>query len=313
MIRRVVNHAVSPSARGASRDRGGGPGVACALMIGAAVACAGTLQAQTVAPRTQIWVAVGPATRGDAVVHMDAEPPLLLGFVAEARLTAAIPVPQTTSRAIEVGASWFPTRHVGLEAWLATDRGTARLTGGQDHTTLEYVARFPPGPAPRDIVIERDLPLPAMEASIRRWALGLNGAVRWTGSGRITGSASAGLCRIRASGDVVPLPMVSFWLGGHEVPFSEEYGVASTLGPTAAWRPNAGGTLDVRLTRHLALSTRVRRIWSSELALPVRATGIPEPVGMRPTEADLAHAMADSVARVPAATTRLSFGLTVQM
>jgi len=68
-----------------------------------------------------------------------------------------------------------------------------------------------------------------------------------------------------------------------------------------------------RATRHLALSTRVRMVWGGALVVPVRATRTTEPGGMRPADADVAHAMAGSMARVPAAATRLSVGLTLRI
>ena len=54
-------------------------------------------------------------------------------------------------------------------------------------------------------------------------------------------------------------------------------------------------------------------VWGGALVVPVRATRTTEPGGMRPADADVAHAMAGSMARVPAAATRLSVGLTLRI
>jgi hypothetical protein len=292
--------------------------VAACLVVAGVVVWPRSALAQADAPRAHVWAAVGAATGGDAALDLQAEPLRLGGFSADASLTMDAPIPGGLRPAIEAGLSWRAGRHAGVQVWLAHDEATPQLAPGTFHTTLDYVTSFPSGSVPVQVHDERDNPWPAIDGpavdgTISRWALGIEGMARWT-RGRLSGAISGGLARVRVAGRVTPLPFRSYWLGGHQVVFSQDHELTTRLGPASAWRGVVGTGLDSQLTRRVAVTTNVRLVAGSALDLPVQVRHITPPIPEfgQPVSPDaVAAAVSGSTVRVPTASVRVLVGLKV--
>jgi hypothetical protein len=221
-----------------------------------------------------IWIAGGVSSTGGGRIATDYEPPLLFGLQGVSRATQTVDVDRATAPHVEVGAQWFPTRHVGLEAWVSRERAEEFAPSSTYDTTLTYISRPPPDNLPRQSTYAQQTDWPPVRVAMRRWTAGVNIAVRPVLSTRVAWTISGGLSRIRVSGDVEPLGFTSFVLGGHSVLFPNEYLLNTRLEPAWAWRANAGTMLDVSLAEHLALTMGARAVVGDDLHPSVRVTGV---------------------------------------
>jgi hypothetical protein len=282
------------------------------LFAALAAACPTLATAQSDAPRVQAWAAVGAATAGDAALRLRANPVHVGVSIADSSLTMNTPIPTGAQPVLEVGVIWRAWRHAGVQTWFAHDEASPRLASGFFHTSIDYLTGFPAGSAPRFVHDERDTPWPAIDGAVTRRAIGVEGVVPWATSGRLSGTVAAGLCLVRLSGRVAPLPFRSYWLGGHEVLFWQDHELTTRLGSDAAWRASVGASVDSRLTRRLAVTTGARVISGAPLELPVHVRGISPAQTLGQTlPVDAIDRAVDAVVRVPTTSVRILVGLKV--
>lgn len=260
-----------------------------------------------------VWFAAGIATRGASGVVTDFDPPRLSGLEGSGRGTQRVDASGKASPLVEAGVQWFPVSRVGIEIWVSRDRGDEQATSSAYATTLTYISRQPPDHLPREFRYERGADWPPVRTEIRRWTVGLNGALRPVSSPRVAWIVSGGLAWVRLSGVIEPLGFTTFVLGGHSVLFPNEYRLTAALEPASAWRASAGTMLDVRLAPHLALTTGVRVVAGGDQELRLRVTGVD---GSRagfspPPEDEIDEALAGSTARVSTRSLRALAGLKV--
>lgn len=221
-----------------------------------------------------VWIAGGVATTGGARVVTDFEPPRLFGLDGSGRATQTVDAERHTQPLVEAGAQWFPAKHLGLELWVARDRGDQEATSSSYDTTLTYIARQPPDYVAREFTYERSTDWPPVRVEVRRWTVGANVALRPVASPRLGWVVSGGLARVRMSGVVEPLGFTTFVLGGRSVLVPNEYRLTTRLEPSWAWRANAGTTLDVRLASHAALTMGARYVFGGDEDVGLRVAGV---------------------------------------
>lgn len=300
--------------------RGGGSRLVCAGAASLAVTCAvlasssPVLAAPPDEPSTAVWVGAGVATLAGPVITTDFEPPRLFGLEGSGRGGQRVAMPGDRRVSIEGGAQWFPFRHAGVEVWAARDTGTATATGVTYATSLDYTARQPPDYVPRTYRYERGDPWPAIEASIRRWTVGFNGAYRPVVGPRVTWTVTGGLAWVRVSGSTAPLGFTTFSLGGHSVLVPNEYRMRVALEPASLWRASVGTALDTALSRHLAVTIGVRVVAGGDADLRLRVRDVDRSqAGFEPSDTDaITEALSASTARVPTRSARVVAGLKVR-
>lgn len=300
--------------------RGVGSRLVCAGAAALAMICAvlvspaPLLAAPPDEPSAAVWVGAGVATLAGPVITTDFDPPRLFGLEGSGRGGQRVEIPGDRRVSIEGGAQWFPVRHAGVEVWAARDTGTAAATGATYATSLDYTARQPPDHVPRTYRFERSDPWPAVEAGIRRWTVGFNGAFRPVVGRRVTWTLAGGLAWVRVSGSAAPLGFTTFSLGGHSVLFPNQYRLQVALEPASLWRANVGTALDATLSRHLAVTIGVRVVAGGDADLRLRVRDVDRSqAGFEPPDADaITEALSASTARVPTRSARVVAGLKVR-
>lgn len=147
--------------------------------------------------------------------------------------------------------AWFPGRHAGLEARAGWRTANLVGTSGPHRVSLTYTSRQPPDYVPRQFTLQRSDDQPGPEGRLETLSVDLVAVGRFGDPRRVRVSVSGGLAMFAIHGDVQPVRLSVFRLGGHSTLFSDEHAV--TLAFNRKWGFGAVGGLDA----HRALSDRV--------------------------------------------------------
>jgi hypothetical protein len=193
-------------------------------------------------------VATAPA--GDLVSAFS--PPLLFGTDFTSQGGQTLVMDAGGGMGFQGGVNVFVSPNVGLQ--VLVDRASADLSGANDpySVALTYVSR-PPNSPPVVVSTTQFVPWPGTSGSVVQTSAALNGVVRAGRTNQVNATMSGGLALVRLSGTVAPVGFTAFRLGGHSVLFSDEYRVATTLGPLTSIGFDVGAELNVPLGRVAAV------------------------------------------------------------
>jgi hypothetical protein len=153
-----------------------------------------------------------------------------------------------TGQGIAVGAGCFFPAGFGLR--LTVRRRIIPLGG--ENTPYEYFYRYtsisPPYYVPHEAVTTREVDWVPTDGSLGVTSVALEAAFRFPLAAGVAGVLFAGPSLHLASGRFSPLGFTEEWLGGHGVPFSQDYFVTINLPLSHKLGLEAGVELSVRLS-----------------------------------------------------------------
>jgi hypothetical protein len=210
----------------------------------------------------------------DTTLTTSYAPELRFGTVTSSSAGQTLQITGENGVGFEAGAALFFTESAGVQVLFGSDRFDLTGTNGPYTTHLDYISRQPPDNAPRSVVIDNQKDWPDTEGQLKQRDLSFNLVGRWRMGGRAVGQVSGGLTYFRVEGVVSPVGYTVYHLGGHSVLFPEEYELELAVEPSHGWGFNAGGTLDIGLGRHAALTADVRYLGGQSIAAPTTVAQI---------------------------------------
>ena len=228
-------------------------------------------------PRTEVWgglTIVGPGTETTLATSYT---PVIRNFVSAGQAGQELQLDAATQAGFELGASYFPVRHAGLQVLVGHDRFDLSGLSSPYVVHLEYTALFPPSYAPTPVVVDRSESWPDAAGDADQWTVCVNGVGRWSLGLSVRGQLSGGLTYVRMKAAVRPLGYSSFQLGGHSVLFSNLYELELSTRAASSLGFNAGGGLDIRLSPRLWLTTDLRYVNGGTVSAPLEVVEILNP------------------------------------
>lgn len=232
---------------------------------------------------------------------------------AEGRARQVLALDPAKGRGGEFGVNLFPSRAVGIQAFVSYASADVGGVNAPYEIDLRYTSRPPPDNRPIPVEVHRSLAWPDTTGRLRQWTLGVGPAVRWRRSPASV-VVSGGIAWARTSGEAEPLGFTTFWLGGHSVLFSEDVRLRVSLDPTMSVGGYLGTALGLDLARHLALTASVRLLLVGELDVPARIDAILDGTGglTSPEPGDIDRIVAAGPARLTPQRLSVAVGLTVR-
>lgn len=272
---------------------------------------AGPAAAQGVLSRVEIWAAVGAGSAGTGEVTTRYVPQAMFFSIERGSGGQTVTIDSGARFASEFGVDVFVNDVFGVEASIGRDTLEPTSPDGTYATALRYVSRFPPGSDPVLVDYSRSDPWGPVATDVRRWTTALNAVVRWGGRQRVGGTVSGGLALVNTAGSLSPLGYTTFTLGGHSTLFPNEYRLTAAVAPTTELRANVGGTLDVRLARHVAFSLALRQVLGADTVSSLRVTAVDRAsAGFDPPGNDeITTQLSRSTVALPTVSTRATVGL----
>jgi hypothetical protein len=263
--------------------------------------------------RVEVWASVGAGSAGTGEVTTRYEPELEFFTVERSSGGQTVTIDSGARLAQEFGVDVFLTDAFGLEAWVAHDTLEPTSDGGTYVTALRYVSRPPPSYDAVLVDYSRSDAWGAVATDVRRWTTAMNAVLRWGARRRVGGTVSGGLAFVNVAGDLSPLGYTMFVLGGHSTLFPNEYRLTADVEPTTTLRGNAGGTLDVRIASHVAVSFTLRQVFGADAVSSLRVTAVDRSsAGFDPPgHDDITAQLSRSTVALPTAATRALVGIRV--
>jgi opacity protein-like surface antigen len=253
----------------------------CPFIIALALLALAGLPASAQVPpdspaRIEAWVGVGTSSLLPETTYTSSYPPDPSYFGIDGQAGQTIILAGHRGRPIDFGLNYFPHTNFGFQVLSTSFRAEVGGTGSDYEVLFRYSSRQPPDYVSREHTYNYKGRWPDPTASMRRWALGMNGIGRFGSRGGITGFVSGGLALFRIEGNGESLGYTTFRLGGHSVLFPETREMRFEYGPANALGINAGGGVDVALHRNAAVSIDYRYfhagIVSAEVTLDKKVT-----------------------------------------
>ena len=185
--------------------------------------------------------------------------------------------------------SWFPARHVGVEARVRYRSATLKGVSGPHRLSLTYTSRQPPDYVPTQYTIERLDPRPDPEGHLRDLSFDLLAVGRFGDPRRIQLRLSGGLAILAISGDVQPVAFSHFQMGGHSVLFSDQHELTMAFERTWGFGAVAGVEVHRSLTRRAGLVAGIRALVPRTINAAASVTQVSESLfTLSPAEAQQA-------------------------
>ena len=185
--------------------------------------------------------------------------------------------------------AWFPAPRVGIESRVRFRSAGIEGASGPYGVNVTYVSRQPPDFVPREFTAGETRAWPDADGTIRHVSFDILVAGRLGDPRRVQLRPSVGLAIVGVSGDLQPIGLTTYRLGGHAVLFPNDHRVGVEFERT--WTAGLAGGLEV----YRALSPRVGVAVSGRLALPgqiqapARVTSVEGDIGeLTPGEAQQA-------------------------
>jgi len=175
---------------------------------------------------------------------------------------------------LEFGGAFFFTPAVGIQVLFAADSFDVSGVNGPHSAHLEYISRMPPDYIPRPMVVDREEDWPDTAGELKHRTLSFNAVGRGRLGRVVVGEVSGGLSYFRMDGPISPLGYATFTLGGHSTLSYELSELEVELGPASSWGFNAGGGIDVELSRTVALTADFRYFWGATITAPVTVSQV---------------------------------------
>jgi hypothetical protein len=170
--------------------------------------------------------------------------------------------------------AWFPATRVGLETRVRFRSATVDGTSGPYEVSVTYVSRQPPDYVPREHTFERSRTWPDEAGTIRDVSLDVVIVGRLGDPSRLQVRPSGGLALVGISGDLEPIGLTTFRLGGHSVLFPFEHRVSVAFDRT--WTVGAVGGVEVHraVGGRAGLTVSARVVVPREIEAPARVTAV---------------------------------------
>jgi len=224
--------------------------------------------------RVSAWVTLGISSVGNTELVTRYQPLLLFGTAEASSASQTVTAGRHGGWLATVGGQAFVSPHGGFESWMSWDSTATDAASSEYFTSLRYVSRPPPSNDPVLVDYSQSRPWPAVRVASARWTTAVNGVVRWSTAGRMRGTVSGGLAFVRVTASADPLGYTTFGLGGHSTLFANEYRLSTDTGATTVTGANVGGSFDVALSRHAALTLMLRQVLAPEAHPSLRVVAV---------------------------------------
>jgi hypothetical protein len=184
---------------------------------------------------------------------------------------------------------WFPAAQAGLEVRVRSRSAGLEAASGPYHYTLTFVSRQPPDYVPREITVERSDPWPDGEGRLRELGIDLVAVGRLGQPTRAHLRVSGGLGLVALSGELRPVGLTTFRLGGHSTLLPNTYDV--TLAFERTWTTGlvAGAELHRPVGARAGIVAGVRVLVPAVVDASARVTSVSQgPFTVTPAEAQQA-------------------------
>jgi hypothetical protein len=263
-------------------------------------------------PRVELWGAVMGVTSGPSgALTTSYSPPLLFDGDFTSHAGQTLSADSGFVVGFTGGVNVFPTPHVGFQILMDRASGAVRGSNTSYTMNLQYISRLPSTNEAQPVNINQAVLWPDTSGTLTQVTIAVNAVVRLGRPDRVALTVSGGPTVYRLSGAVQPLAFTTFRLGGHSVLFEDDYRLAMALAPTNALGFDAGGEINVPVSRHAALVAGYRYIVAPTAAVAVSPTAIlnGDQVIVQEALSDITAQLRPAPMRVSISGSRVLFGL----
>lgn len=266
----------------------------------------GPSQAQPI----ELAAAVDAPLRQPSFVYETRYVPRVVFFESSGDAGQTLTLERQRGPAVWGAVAWFPARHAGVEARAGFRSAAVSGTSGPHHVSLTYTSRQPPDYVPRQFTLQTSRAQLAPAGRLRNLSLDVVAVGRFGNSPRLQLRVSGGLALFAISGDIQPVTLSVFRLGGHSTLFSDEHALTLTVDRKWGFGAVAGFDVVRWFSQRAGLTAGLRVTAPRTVSAPMRVTAVSD--GVFPiTLSEAQEMLAPAPFRLRPWTLDLSFGFRV--